>query len=309
MSSWKAITNGVVAKTTSDRQKYWRHWCSYTALFRFDPFLSNASSTDKDQIICAFGANVRTGAYGRGAQVKVQTVTDALSAISTTIQLAGQRSPVYREDQKYTLAIERMVEGFRREDPPSIPQLAVPINVPNACYQAGIKSTDQKLRTTSCLVLVAFYYLLRVGEYTKPRFVTRNGKKERATRTKQFSVQNVGFFKDGHIISRHSSLEVLLTCDAATLKITNQKNGRMGETVHQKSNGTDTCPVKALAHLVHHILSNNGTEERLLCDYKSDDSWSSIMSSDIIACVRNAAKLLQLQKQGIDPDLIGAHSL
>jgi hypothetical protein len=202
-----------------------------------------------------------------------------------------------------------MVEGFRRSDPPSIPQLAVPINVPNACYNACMKSSDQKLRTAGCLVLVAFYYLLRVGEYTKPRYVTRNGRKERATRTKQFSVQNVGFFKDGKIIPRTSTLELLLTCDAATLKITNQKNGRMGETVHQKSNGTETCPVKALAHLVHHILSNNGTEDRLLCDYKVDDSWHSLMSSDIIACVRNAAKLLKLHKQGIDPDLIGAHSL
>jgi hypothetical protein len=202
-----------------------------------------------------------------------------------------------------------MVEGFRREDPPSIPQLAVPISVPNACYKAGIQSANQKVRTSGCLVLVAFYYLLRVGEYTKPRYVTRNGRRERATRTKQFSVQNVGFFKNDRIVPRNSTLEVLLSCDAATLKITNQKNGRMGETVHQKANGTEACPVKALAYLVHHILSNDGTEDRLLCDYKTDDSWHSIMSSDIIACVRTAAKLLQLQRQGIDPDLIGAHSL
>ena len=202
-----------------------------------------------------------------------------------------------------------MVEGFRREDPPSIPQLAVPIDVPNACYQACINTSDPKLRSSGCLVLVAFYYLLRVGEYTKPRYVTRNGKRERATRTKQFSVGNVGFFKSGRIVPRTSSLDTLLTCDAATLKITNQKNGRMGETVHQKTNGSVNCPVKALAYLVHHILSHGGNEERLLCDYHANDAWHSIMSVDIIACVRNAAKLLQLHKQGIDPDLIGAHSL
>ena len=309
LSSWKAITNGVVAKTTSDRQKYWRHWCRYTALFKYDPFLSTAPPTDKDCIICAFGANVRTGVYGRGAQVKVQTVTDALSAISTTIQLASQRSPVYREDQKYTLAIERMVEGFRREDPPSIPQLAVPVIVPNACYEASMKTSNIKLRHTGSLVIIAFYYLLRVGEYTKPRTVQRNGKAIRATRTKQFSVGNVGFFKAGKIVPRTSSLKELLSCDSATLKITNQKNGRMGDTVHQKTTGLDNCPIKALANIVHHILSHGGTNERLLCEYCIDDSWYSLVSGDIVLCVRSTAKVLRLDKQGIDPDLIGAHSL
>ena len=202
-----------------------------------------------------------------------------------------------------------MVEGFRRDDPPSIPQLAVPIIVPNACFEACMRTSEQKLRSSGCLVLVAFYYLLRVGEYTKPRMITRNGKRVRATRTKQFSVANVGFFKNGQIVQRSSPLEVLLSCDSATLKITNQKNGRMGDTVHQKTTGSPNCPVKALAHVVHHILAHNGTGETLLCDYYENDAWHSITSIDIITCVRSASKLLQLDKQGIDPDLIGAHSL
>ena len=216
---------------------------------------------------------------------------------------------MYRADQKYTLAIERMVEGFRREDPPSIPQLAVPVVVPNTCYEACMKSDDKKLKSTGCLVIIAFYYLLRVGEYTKPRMVQRNGQRIRATRTKQFSVENVGFFKKGQIVPRTSTLAELLESDSATLKITNQKNGRMGDTVHQKANGSQNCPIKALAYLVHHILSNKGTQDQLLCDYWANDKWSSVQSSDIVACVRTSAKVLQLDRQGIDPDLIGAHSL
>jgi hypothetical protein len=202
-----------------------------------------------------------------------------------------------------------MVEGFRRQDPPSVPQLAVPIVVATTSFEAGIASEDPKLNACGCLVLIAFYYLLRVGEYTKPRMVTRNGKKVRATRTKQFSVGNVGFFKNNKIIPRTSSLETLLSCDAATLKITNQKNGRMGDTVHQKATGQQNCPVKALAYRVHHILSNGGLQDRLLCDVYVNEEWCSITSSDIITCVRSAAKLLKLDRQGIDPDLIGAHSL
>eukprot|EP00957_Ditylum_brightwellii_P080014 6085061-Ditylum_brightwellii.AAC.1 len=51
-------------------------------------------------------------------------------SFSKTIQLAQKQSPVYREDEKYILSVERCIEGMRREDPPSIPQLAVPIEVP-----------------------------------------------------------------------------------------------------------------------------------------------------------------------------------
>ena len=114
-------------------------------------------------------------------------------------------------------------------------------------------------------MLVAFYFLLHVGEYTKPRFAVQNGKRVPATRTKQFVVGNVGFFKNGVVIPRTSPRDVILTADLAVLKITNQKNGRMGQTITQHTSGTAACPVAALAHIVHDILSNGGNEDTLLC--------------------------------------------
>jgi hypothetical protein len=204
-----------------------------------------------------------------------------------------------------------MVEGYRREDPPAIPQLAVPITVPNAAYNAAMESSDPKIQATGCLTLIAFYFLLRVGEYTRPRYIRRNGQQVRATRTIQFTYMNVGFFKDGKVVSRTSPLSTLLQCDSATLKITNQKNGRMGDTVHHKANGSQMCPVKALAYRIDHINKHNSdpTHDRLLCSYFDNNAWHTITSSDIIAMVRTSAKALNLQDQGIDPDLIGAHSL
>ena len=204
-----------------------------------------------------------------------------------------------------------MVEGFRREDPPAIPQLAIPITVPNACFNEAMTSTDPKAQAVGCLTIIAYYFLLRVGEYTRPRFVTRNGEKVRASRTVQFSYMNVGFFKDGKVVSRRSPLNVLLSCDAATMKITNQKNGRMGDTIHHKTNGTTCCPIKALAYRIDHINqhSPDHTIDRLLCAFYDNDTWNTVASVDIVIGVRKAAKHLKLHEQGIDPDLIGAHSL
>ena len=180
--------------------------------------------------------------------------------------------------------------------------------------KTGLESSSPKQQAVGCLTIIAFYYLLRVGEYTKPKYVTRNGKKQRATRTVQYSVENVGFFKGDEILPKDSPLDILLTATSAALKITNQKSGRMGETIHHYSisakPGSSKCPVQALARRVHHILSNGGTKERLLCEYYgTDGEWHSVESKDIITHIRQAASALDLHKKAIDPDLIGAHSL
>ncbi len=201
-----------------------------------------------------------------------------------------------------------MIEGMRRQDPPSIPQLAVPLTVPEEAHRLGTATGDALQMAAGELAIIAFYFLLRSGEYTKPRKVRRNGKWVRATRTKQFRVGDIGFWKDGKPLSRLSSLQTLLSADSATMKISNQKNGRVGETIHHQSTG-DNGAVAQLARRVHHILSHGGTEENLICDVCVDDNWISVEGSHMVALIRFAAKSLKLSDQGIDPDLIGAHSL
>ena len=291
------------------RQKYWSRWSEYCSSFRIDPFLQEATKLEQIVLTTGFAARVRTGAYGRGDKIKVQSVTEALAAISKTIELAGQPSPLYKAPNEYILPLERLVEGFRREDPPPIPQLAVPISVPWECHRVATESKEISLLASSQLITIAFFYLLRVGEYTHPRYVKRNGIIKRATRTKQFSVGDIGFFKNGKILPRRSPLSVLLEADSATMKITNQKNGRMGQTIHHQSTD-ERGAVAALAARVHHILSNGGDEDTLICDYMTEKGkWASVTSTDLIKFIRLAATTLRLQDTGIDPDLIGVHSL
>jgi hypothetical protein len=79
---------------------------------KVDPFLRNTPPIERDVVVAAYAARVRQGVYGRGHQVRVQTVSDSLSAISKTIELAGEQSPLYRADNRYTLTLERLLEGF-----------------------------------------------------------------------------------------------------------------------------------------------------------------------------------------------------
>lgn len=126
--------------------------------------------------------------------------------------------------------------------------------------------------------------------------------------TKQFTVRDVGFFKDSKVLPRASPLHILQTADSATLKITNQKNGRMGQTLHQQFTGPGGA-VDALAHQVHHILSNGGKKSFLLCDTFHKGKWTSITGPKMVATVRATVHRLHLDKHGIDKDLVGAHSL
>ena len=130
----------------------------------------------------------------------------------------------------------------------------------------------------------------------------------RATRTIQFRVCDVGFWKDNTILSRRSPLEILITAISATMKIKNQKNRQTGQKLHYESTGQQGA-VAALVHRVHHILSNGGTDQQLICDVFQEEAWILVKSSEIIVAVRTAAKALKLHDWGIDPDMIGTHSL
>ena len=99
------------------------------------------------------------------------------------------------------------------------------------------------MQATGDLILIAFYYLLRCDEYTATRYVLRcDGTLKQATRTKQFTAGSVGFWKEGCQLLHNSTLQLLLKADSSTLKITNQKNGRMGKNIHHESFASDLCP-------------------------------------------------------------------
>ena len=217
--AWRAIADGTTAQTTKTREKYWKHWTEYCHKCKVAPYLTGLSKAEQATILIAFAAQVRTGAYSLGNQVRVQSVSDALAAITKTYELVGQQSPVYQTQGEYILPIKRLLEGFSRADPPATPQLAVPAAVPARALKLGYLTSNPRSRAVGDLVNIGFFFLLRSGEYTKPRQIKRNGKMVRATWTVQFRVADIGFWRDGKILPRRSNLQKLLTADAATLKI------------------------------------------------------------------------------------------
>ena len=84
--------------------------------------------------------------------------------------------------------------------------------------------------------LIAFYYLLRIGEYAKKR--SRNDSKQ----TKQYKLEDCTFFSGTEIgnirkIAHDAPDEVIMAADSASLKLDNMKNGYKGVCVHHHANG------------------------------------------------------------------------
>ena len=79
---------------------------------------------------------------------------------------------------------------WAKEDPPTQKQLPVEVDVPE--YLASMATLplatplDQAIRD---LALIAFYYLLRIGEYTS------KGRRNESKQTVQFKFEDITFFK------------------------------------------------------------------------------------------------------------------
>ena len=156
------------------------HWSCYAKSVGVNPLFEHTHPLIQDVFITAFAVRVRTGYYGRCYEILVSGVTEAISAISKTIKLDGYKSPVYRSPNVYNLSIQRLVEGYRPEDPPSIPQLAVPpalCSVPeNTMADIAYQSICPLLQAIVDLAVIAlFCYCLHVRKNTVAKTVERKG--------------------------------------------------------------------------------------------------------------------------------------
>ncbi len=146
------------------------------------------------------------------------------------------------------------------------------------------------------LLLIAFYYLLCIGEYTVK--CQRDWSKWARKQTVQFKVEDVTFFKtDKHGILRclpcNAPYSLIITAESTMLKLNIQKNGWKGVCVHQEANGEAfNCPVKALACWVMHIRENGGDQKALLSAIYIEGICYDVTGDDISKGLKMAATLL-----------------
>jgi hypothetical protein len=205
------------------------------------------------QCLTGFAVRTLTGFYGYGRQVQSSTVTGAITAVGQTIALAYNENPTkILGSKKFLPALQIMLNGYTKADPPSQKKLPVEADIPKLLVEMGYGTTGSiQSQAVGDLSLIAFYYLLRIGEYTVKRQCDRA--KRARKQTVQFKLEDVTFFKMDKLgilrcLLCNAPFSLIMTAESTTLKLNNQKNGWKGVCVHQEANSEPfNCPVKALA--------------------------------------------------------------
>jgi hypothetical protein len=106
-------------------------------------------------------------------------------------------------------------------------KLPVEVDVPELLIRMGYgKSGSIQLQAVEDLSLIAFYYLLRIGEYTVK--YQQEGAKRAKKQTVQFKLEDVTFFKTDNngilqCLPCNAPYSLIMTVESATLKLDNQK--------------------------------------------------------------------------------------
>ena len=141
--------------------------------------------------------------------------------------------------------IRRMLNAYSKSDPPPNRVKPIPVQViRRIIFLAKNNPQDAALIMEADMIALAFFFLLRPGEYT-------------ATKSESTPFE----FKDVQLWQGRLRLDLLQATDAellaasfCSLTFDKQKNAQRGETIgHSRSGDSDFCPVRCLARRIIHI--------------------------------------------------------
>ena len=282
----------------TERERHWTAWTMHCSLFPETGKRSAGASMDQ---LLTFAVAAREGQYGLGAQVKVQSVQRALRHVAQRLVLDGHPDPLRSSpaQQSFDLPIARLLKKYKDEDPPAEPKLAIPISTITAI--ATKYRWNPHLEAVADLVIIAFFYLLRVGEYT-----TASNKK--AKRTIALRDCDVRLWRKGQVIPHSAGRACLLMADSATICIAHTKNGTKGAVVHHECGIGPICPVAALARRIAN-MQGGPTTGSLSLVYHPSGRVTRVSDWDIGIAVRWGATYDRLLTRGYTLQRISSHSL
>jgi hypothetical protein len=226
-----------------------------------------------------------------------------LRHVSQKLVLDGHPDPRRASPAQHALdlPIARLLKKYGDEDPPPEPKLAIPISTITAISEKYWWTPH--LEAVADLVVIAFFYLLRVGEYTSPVSVRHN---KRTIPLRDCDKRL--WTKDGLLIPHNAGLKALLQADSATICIAHTKNGTKGAVVHHSRGRGSICPVAALARRVANIQAGPARGNINLV-YTTCGRISRVTDRDIGLAVRWGAAADQLLARGYTMDRVSSHSL
>ncbi len=284
----------------TERDKYWKAWTTHCRRHYCSSGGSQALENSTDRLL-TFAVAVREGQYSLRATVQVQSVKRALRHVAQRIILDGHPDPQKASpaQQHLDLPISKLLKSYRDEDPPPQPKLALPVSTIKAISR-NYRWTEHQ-HAAADLVTIAFFYLLRVGEYMSPA-------RSRTRRTIPLRKCDIRLWQKGVLPHHSAGINTYLSVDSATICIANTKNGTKGGVVHHEAFGGPLCPVAALARQVANI--SPGLDKCAINKvYHANGRTTMVTDRDTGTAVRGGASCDGLLAKGYTLNRISLHSL
>jgi hypothetical protein len=196
---------------------------------------------------------------------------------------------IYRQFRAYT----------KEDDPPSRVKPIPIIIIIYILHQAFKTSTSPDRQAIDDMVIIAFYFLLRPGEYTGTTLDDT-----------LFSLQEVALrIGDRCLDIMHSPATNTASADSVSYTFTTQKNGTTGEILtHGCSGDRFECPVKAMVRYVLRLRQHKATKSTPIASYHHSNKRVAIKAKDITDVLRLATVATGHQRR-LHPDDTSTRSL
>ena len=293
----QAVRTGVVPGTAAKADRHWTLWEQFCQELHLQPLLPN----HPDPVSClqVFAVRYRRRLGPTGDPVRSTTVADALRSIGQTMARMGATDLRLASNGKLDFRLARQLRSYSRQDPPPHRVKPIPIVIVKQVAISAAASGAPADLAIADMIILAFFFLLRPGEYTG----TNND-------DTPFRLCDVVLTRG----QQHANLfwdtdAQLLASTGISLTFTTQKNGVRGEVVHHGRSGHPTlCPVLSGARRIIHLRTRDAAPDAVLAAYCLQDRFKLVTTKDITAALK-AATAIHGPAYNFSPSDVSARSL
>lgn len=241
-----AVDAGVSAGRTQGANTSWEKWSVFIDELALDPLLETVE--DKISILQVFAQRVRTGELAANKNpIRARSTEDYVRHVAQTFLGVGAPDPRLNTAGDIDFRLRRMISAWKKEDSPPNRVKPIPIQVINHIVVSAMHSEDPNTKATADMIIIAFFYLLRPGEYT-----------DNSDTSTPFHLEDVQLFIGFRRLNLLTAPDAeLLQARFASLTFTDQKNGVRNEVIGLGQSGSSIlCPVSAIVRRVIYLRIN-----------------------------------------------------
>jgi hypothetical protein len=194
-------------------------------------------------------------------------VEGALRAVGQAFTSVGALDPRLTPRGSTEFRLRCQLRGYSKADP--APNRVKPVPTGVTYHAANIAKQHGTVESLAVInmICLAFFFLCRPGEYTKP-----------TGDNAPFCLEDVTLYVGNRRILAPLATEDNLNCVTfVTLTFTTQKNAVRGKVIGLGLSGDPfICPVQSIASRVRHLRQHNAPPATPLCTYYTDNCVVSI---------------------------------